>query len=58
MLGNEKTKITATFCAVNRPGLKNLSVNFNSDQITGVVGEAFIRVSPNSTERARSGSAN
>ncbi|KAJ7377339.1 hypothetical protein OS493_029698 [Desmophyllum pertusum] len=41
---NEKTEITATFLAGKIRGGRNLSVNFNSNEISGVVGEKFINV--------------
>ncbi|XP_078360106.1 protein-glutamine gamma-glutamyltransferase K-like, partial [Oculina patagonica] len=42
---NKKTEITATFIAVNRLGFRSVSVNFNSSEITGIVGDAYFYVS-------------
>ncbi|KAJ7377337.1 hypothetical protein OS493_029696 [Desmophyllum pertusum] len=41
---DEKKEVTVTFLAVKRSGFRNLSVNFNSAEVTGVVGESYVLV--------------
>lgn len=41
---NETKEVTATFQAAERPGYRNLTVTFNSQEITGVSGNIFFYV--------------